>query len=134
MPVYEVIKSGKKRKRLNPCGLISILKNTHIDHAFVEEVNAMPKNGITAAFTFGWMCAGLETALVACEVPFTYVRPQEWKKAMKCPRDKDESRMRATQLMPSNAELWRLKKHDGRAEAAMIGLYGEKITKGEITL
>ena len=46
-----------------------------------------------------------------------------WQKAHKVPKGKDGSRLRASELMPRYAELWRLKKHDGRSDAALIALY-----------
>jgi hypothetical protein len=47
-----------------------------------------------------------------------------WKKALGVPADKDGARARASQLMPENAWLWPLVKHDGRAEAALIAYWG----------
>jgi hypothetical protein len=40
------------------------------------------------------------------------------------PAEKDGARARASQLLPQHAGHWPLKKHDGRAEAALIALYG----------
>lgn len=124
MPVHEIKKGKTKRKRLDPYGLVSVLSKHVIDIAYIEQVSAQPGNGAAQAFTYGWMCGGIEVALAACEVPFTYVTPQTWKKELKCPREKDGARMRASQLLPKYSDLWRLKKHDGRAEAALIAYYG----------
>jgi crossover junction endodeoxyribonuclease RuvC len=52
------------------------------------------------------------------------VRPNIWKKAIGCPKDKDMARMLASRLLPQHSDNWPLKKHDGRAEAALIALYG----------
>lgn len=130
MPVHIITKGKSKRKRLDPYGLSQILSGMKEserfkpDHAFIEQVSAQPGNGAASAFTYGWMCGGLESALACCGIPFTYVTPQKWKKAMSCPRDKDGARMRASQLLPDYADEWKLKKQDGRAEAALIALYG----------
>jgi hypothetical protein len=57
-------------------------------------------------------------------VPITIVHPRTWKRALGVPREKDGARARASQLLPAHAHLWPLKKHDGRAEAALIATYG----------
>jgi hypothetical protein len=40
------------------------------------------------------------------------------------PAAKDGARARASQLLPGAADQWPLVKHDGRAEAALIALWG----------
>ena len=54
------------------------------------------------------------------------VAPQKWKRALAVPADKDGARARASVLLPKHSGHWPLKKHDGRAEAALIALYGAK--------
>jgi len=119
MPVHE----RNKTKRMDCYALHEILRDNRADHAYVEQVNAFGM-GASSAYNFGWGCGAIECALSFWGVPFTYVSPQAWKKAMQCPKEKDGARMRASQLMPSHAYQWTLKKHDGRAEAALIALYG----------
>ena len=127
MPVHEITKGKSKRKRFDPYGFSHIINQIpDIKHAVIEQVSAQPGNGAAAAFTYGWMCGGLEACLACMEIPYTYVAPQKWKKQMACPKDKDGARMRASQLMPEHSHLWKLKKHDGRAEAALIAKYGKE--------
>jgi crossover junction endodeoxyribonuclease RuvC len=52
------------------------------------------------------------------------VAPAIWKKHFGLSTDKDASRALAGQTFPDQADLWKLKKQDGRAEAALIALYG----------
>lgn len=124
MPTYEIKKGKTVRKKVDFRKLCDIMMGDHVDHAYVENVSAQFGNGAASAFSFGWACASVENALIACNVPFTYVTPQSWKKAMQCPAEKDWSRMRASQLLPGFAHNWDRKKDDGRAEASMIALYG----------
>lgn len=119
MPVFE----RNKTKRVDCVRLHSIIKQNNPDAAIVEQVNAFGM-GATSAYGFGWNCGCVEAVLSCCKIPFSYVTPQVWKKAMQCPKDKDSARMRASQLMPDHAHNWDLKKHDGRAESALIALYG----------
>ena len=123
--VYDMpVVKRNKTSRIEPQEFIRILKtNQPIDHCYIEQVNAFGM-GATGAYNFGWNCGVVEALIASQNIPFTYVTPQVWKKAMSCPKDKDAARMRATQLLPMFADNWPLKKHDGRAEAALIALYG----------
>lgn len=119
MPTF----ARNKTSRVDGIRLSDIVAINKPDIAYVEQVNAFGM-GATGAYNFGWSCGIVEGILSAHKVPFTYVTPQVWKRAMQCPADKDAARMRATQLMPQFAHNWPLKKHDGRAESALISLYG----------
>lgn len=91
---------------------------------YLESVNAMPGQGVTSMFSMGRTFGQIEASVIALDIPLTMVNSRKWKKEMSCPADKDGARLRASQLLPSFAHNWDLKKHDGRAEAALIALYG----------
>lgn len=93
-------------------------------HVFIERVSAMPKQGVASSFNFGRSFGELHGLVAAQFVPVTLVPPQTWKKVLGVPREKDGARLRASQLLPRASDQWPLKKHDGRAEAALIALYG----------
>lgn len=119
MPVLE----RNKTKRMDCHRITQIIQELYPTHAYIEQVNAFGM-GATGAYNFGFGCGAIEGVLSALGVPYTYVTPQVWKKAMDCPKDKDSARSRASQLLPKDAHMWDLKKHDGRAESALIALYG----------
>ena len=119
MPVFE----RNKTKRVHAIRLADIILLNNPDFAYIEQVNAFGM-GATSAYNFGWSCGLIEGVVSSCKVPLSYVTPQVWKKEMQCPKDKDASRMRASQLLPQFSHNWDLKKHDGRAEASLIALYG----------
>lgn len=125
--IYDMpVNKRNKTKRVDCRNLFAIVSSFDVEHAFIEQVNAYGM-GATGAYNFGWSCGSVEAVIASAGIPFTYVTPQKWKKAMSCPKDKDASRMRASQLLPRYADLnWPLKKHHGRAEAALIALYGHK--------
>lgn len=123
MPVFEFTKSGKNRKRLDTAGLHSILCMFDVSNVYIEQVNSH-RMGREGAMNFGKTCGAIEGVVVACGLPLTEVVPSVWKRDMRCPKDKDGARMRASQLFPDHSEQWRLKKHDGRAEAALIAAWG----------
>jgi len=119
MPVSE----RNKTKRMDCHRIAAIIKEQKPDHAYIEQVNAFGM-GASSAYNFGWSCGSIEGILATLNIPFSYVTPMVWKKAMECPKDKDAARFRASQLMPLFSHNWPLKKHDGRAEASLIALYG----------
>lgn len=92
-------------------------------HAVVEDVHAMPGQGVTSMFTFGRGVGVIEGTFGALGVPVTRVTPQKWKRSFGLGKDKGESRRRALELWPAHASKFARVKDDGRAEAALIGLW-----------
>ena len=126
MPTYQITKGKSLRKRIDIRALLKILRDEKPDHVYIEQVSAQFGNGASSAFTYGQGVGIVEACVVACDLPFTYVTAMSWKKAMCCPADKDAARMRASQLLPSMSHNWERKKDDGRAESALICLWGMK--------
>ena len=124
LPVHLLVRGGKKRRELDIAGLIGILKSHQLDHAFLEQVSAMPGQGVSSVFAFGKTYGVILGVIAAHTIPLTLVAPAVWKRALAVPKAKDGARARASQLLPGAAAQWRLKKHDGRAEAALIAVYG----------
>ena len=102
------------------------------DHAFLERVNARPKDGGSSAFKFGSIYGGLRGMMVAKLIPYTLVTPITWMKVMGVGLgSKEASCLRAEQLFPGrNFRGPRGGKKDGVAEAALIAQYGyDKLAK-----
>ena len=123
-----VIKSPKGKTLINLPKLLSILGNgqNRLSLAAFELVSAMPNQGVSSTFRFGQGFGQLEMALVASALPLKYVRPQQWKKYFGLTKDKNQSRELAMERFPNNADLFKRKKDDGRAEAALIALYAKE--------
>ena len=112
-------------KRVNSTALAAIWRNTKIDVAFLENVGAMPGQGVTSMFTFGHATGTVRGVLGALEIPVRLVTPQAWKKHVGLlNKDKDAARSLAIQMWPE----WRVldKKGEGQAlaDAALIARYG----------
>ena len=123
------LKAGTGGKRVVNDDALATLFDTwarEIRHVFVEQVNAMPRQGVTSVFTFGTGFGTIKGILAANFLPRTFVVPVRWKKAMGVPAAKDGAIARANQLLPRHAGQWPLKKHDGRAESALLALYGSQ--------
>ena len=73
------------------------------------------------------LIATIAMGLAAVRLRTVYVQPIAWKRALKLSRDKELSRLRASQLYPEDAEQWRLKGDDGKAEACLIAHYGRSM-------
>lgn len=111
--------------RLNAVVLRDFLVQFTPDHAFIESVSAMPKQGVASMFRFGRAAGAIDATVACCGIPLTYVTPQAWKKhhGLHGP-DKELSRARALQLAPELSESLARKKDHGRAESVLIALYG----------
>jgi crossover junction endodeoxyribonuclease RuvC len=101
-----------------------------ITHAFVERVASRPGAGVAGMFNFGRDYGQILGVLAALDIPVTLVTPQKWKGALRVPADKGQARARAAQLWPGLAGTFSRVKDDGRAEAALIGLYGANSLHG----
>ena len=92
----------------------------------LEEVNSMPKQGVVSTFTFGRTFGQLEGVIVGLGLKLHMVRPAVWKKVMGVSADKDGARLAASRAFPEAADQWSRKKDHGRAEAALLALYGAR--------
>lgn len=112
----------------NKLDLIQLSQMIHlhlpVDLAVIEDVAAMPKQGVTSTFSFGYAAGAVGGIVASCGIRHEMVRPHIWKRAMGIGSDKDLSRRKASQRWPSDAGYWTRKRDDGRAEAALLALYG----------
>jgi len=124
LPTVTVDRGGKAKRQIDVAALAADVRRLAPVHAIIERVGARPGQGVSSMFAFGRSVGQVEGVVAALGIPITYVTPQIWRKALSVPAGKDGSRLRASQLLPAYAERWRRAKDDGRAEAALIGLYG----------
>ncbi len=106
---------------------VDLLRQIEVDHLIdapamcvIERVSAMPKQGVSTTFKFGLAYGIQRCGPAARGWPVTFVTPTEWKRTLKLSKDKEQSRRRAIELWPDQAQLFARKKDDGRAEAALI--------------
>lgn len=123
MPTFEVIKAKKKRREVDTVQLAEIISEMNPEQVILEQVGAMPGQGVTSMFNFGRSYGAVEGVVGALQIPLTRVTPQRWKSALRLSKDKGESRRRATELFPQYADQWKRVKDDGRAEAALLAWY-----------
>jgi hypothetical protein len=128
MPTYYTKVNGRNSGTTDCNSLARLLfkigLNDGADIAFLEHIHTMPKDAAASAGKLMENFGALRGILAAYEIPVTLVRPLQWKKVMSLTSDKELSRRRASELLPHAAHLWPLKKHDGRAEAVLLAVYG----------
>jgi crossover junction endodeoxyribonuclease RuvC len=125
IPTVE-IKSGKTvKKRISPEMFAAELRHWQDAAAcFTEKVSAMPGQGVSSMFQFGESLGIIRGIMAGMAIPTTLVTPAVWKRDMKLPIGKEWSRQRAAQMWPKHAREFARVKDDGRAEAALLGLWG----------
>ena len=128
MPTVE----HKGRPRVDAASVAVLLRSLAPSVAYVERVGAMPGQGVTSMFTFGFAAGIIWGALAGLMIPVTAITAAQWKVALHVPKEKSGARARASQLLPSGAQWWPMARHEGRAEAALIGLYGLRESKRAI--
>jgi hypothetical protein len=130
MPTVSERVARSVRRRVDLWRLAEILTNMRdagACAAWVEKVGSMPTDSHVTAFAFGWSAAAVSMGLACVKVRMFYVQPLVWKRSFKLSKDKDLSRLKASQLFPEDAHQWRNKTADGLAEAALIACYGRSV-------
>lgn len=122
MPAVEIMSGGKLKRRVSPEMLASELR-LYADQgavAVVEQVGAMPGQGVTSMFAFGESFGLVKGVLAGLGVVTSTVTPSKWKKALNVNAGKDGSRAKAAQLWPSQAHEFKRVKDDGKSDSALI--------------
>lgn len=115
-------------KRIDAAALADIIKAHNPDLAVIESVHAMPKQGVSSSFNFG-MHYGVVLGIVgALQIPNIHVAPTKWKKYFALSSDKEQARALAISKWPASLHF-RRKKDNGRAEAALLALYGYQTSR-----
>ena len=124
-----VMSDGKKNKRqLNSALLAQLIrdniKNVEDTAIVVEQVNAMPGQGVTSMFNFGQTFGAIKGICAALELPIFFVRPAKWKKHFELINSsKDASRTKVIEMYPSIAEKLSKKKDVNKSDAILIARY-----------
>ena len=124
-----VMAEGKKNKRqLNSAQLVNIIRENTIDNeeiaVVVEQVNAMPGQGVTSMFNFGQTFGAIKGVCAALDLPIFFVRPSKWKKYFELINSsKDSSRTKVIEMYPSLSSQLSKKKDVNKSDAILIARY-----------
>ena len=128
MPITKVKVGAGFKTRIVAARLQEILAPYTDSVGWVEKVSARPGQGVSSVFAFGEAYGLICGVLAGLCVPVNTVSPSVWKKSMKLDSDKEGSRRCAIEAWPENQKLFARAKDDGRAEAALLALYGKSNT------
>tara|TARA_B100001057_G_scaffold156721_1_gene157244 strand:- start:776 stop:1270 length:495 start_codon:yes stop_codon:yes gene_type:complete len=122
---------GKKNKRqVNGSQIYNEILNrinkieTSDVRVIIEQVSAMPGQGVTSMFNFGQSFGILKGICSAMQLPVYFVRPAKWKKYFGLINsEKDASRTRAIEIFPYFSSQLSKKKDSNKADAMLIANY-----------
>ena len=90
----------------------------------IEQVSAMPGQGVTSMFNFGQSFGILKGICSAMQLPMYFVRPAKWKKYFNLINsEKDASRTRAIEVFPYFSGQLSRKKDSNKADAILIASF-----------
>ena len=90
----------------------------------IEQVSAMPGQGVTSMFNFGQSFGILKGICSAMQLPMFFVRPAKWKKYFGLINsEKDASRTKAIEMFPYFSSQLSKKKDSNKADAILIASY-----------
>ena len=123
-----MIDGKKNKKQINSAQVTNIIKerlNKDKDVVVVvEQVNAMPGQGVTSMFNFGQSFGVIKGICAALSLPIYFVRPTKWKKHFNLIKtNKDASRTKVIEAYPEISSKLHRKKDSNRADAILIALY-----------
>ena len=98
----------------------------------VEQVSAMPGQGVTSMFNFGQSFGIIKGICSAMQLPLYFVRPTKWKKYFNLIKsEKDASRTRAIEIFPYFSSQLSKKKDSNKADAILIASFYHETYKKE---
>jgi len=123
--------AGKKNKRqVNGAQIyneISLrIKNFQKENikVVIEQVSAMPGQGVTSMFNFGQSFGVIKGICSALSLPIYFVRPTKWKKHFNLIKtNKEASRTKVIEVYPEISSKLSRKKDSNKADAILIARY-----------
>ena len=123
-----MIDGKKNKKQVNGAQVANIFR-VSLDRAkdtvvVVEQVNAMPGQGVTSMFNFGQSFGVIKGICSALNLPIYFVRPTKWKKHFNLIKtNKDASRTKVIEVYPEISNKLSRKKDSNKADAILIARY-----------
>ena len=130
---------GKKNKRqvngsqiFNEISKRIIEKDKKDIKVVIEQVSAMPGQGVTSMFNFGQSFGILKGICSAMQLSVYFVRPAKWKKYFNLINsEKDASRTKAIEIFPYFSVNLSKKKDCNKADAILIASFYYETYKSE---
>ena len=133
-----MVDGKKNKKQVNGAQIYNeILKRINKSdkekiRVIIEQVSAMPGQGVTSMFNFGQSFGILKGICSAMQLPMYFVRPAKWKKYFGLINsEKDASRTKAIEIFPYFSSNLAKKKDSNKADAILIASYYYEIFRVE---
>ena len=134
MPIMPV---GKKNKsQVNGSQIYNEIQKAIIDEdkkdikVVIEQVSAMPGQGVTSMFNFGQSFGVLKGIFSAMQIPMDFISPVKWTKYFNLIiTQKDSSRTKAIEFFPYISHKLSRKKDANKADAILIASFYYKNQK-----
>ena len=98
----------------------------------IEQVSAMPGQGVTSMFNFGQSFGILKGICSAMQLSMYFIRPTKWKKYFGLINsEKDASRTKAIEMFPYFSSQLSKKKDSNKADAILIASFYYETYKSE---
>ena len=125
-----MVEGKKNKKQVNGAQIYNEIskKISQIDkkniRVVIEQVSAMPGQGVTSMFNFGQSFGILKGICSAMQLPMYFVRPAKWKKYFGLINsEKDASRTKAIEMFPYFSSYLSKKKDANKADAILIAYF-----------
>ena len=133
-----MIDGKKNKKQVNGAQIYNeILKRVNKSdkekiRVIIEQVSAMPGQGVTSMFNFGQSFGILKGICSAMQLPMYFVRPAKWKKYFGLINsEKDASRTKAIEMFPYFSSQLSKKKDSNKADAILIASFYHETYKSD---
>ena len=131
---------GKKNKRqVNGSQIFNEISQrihkseNHEIRVIIEQVSAMPGQGVTSMFNFGQSFGILKGICSSMQLPMYFVRPAKWKKYFNLINSqKDASRTKANEIFTYFSRQLSKKKDSNKADAILISSFYYETYKKDV--
>lgn len=128
MPVHEV----RGKNRVNARAIAEAIRSHPADFIAIEEVASRPEEGPVGATTNGYNGGMLEGIALGLGIPYRIYSAALWKRCAGVTSNKTLCRNKAMKLWPGSADQFRLVKHDGRADAALLAQWVWTMNRADV--
>ena len=123
-----MVDGKKNKKQVNGAEITNILNNEMISDTdikvVIEQVSAMPGQGVTSMFNFGQSFGVLKGICSAMQLSMHFVMPAKWKKYYSLIKtEKDASRTKVIEVFPYISSQLSRKKDSNKADAILIASF-----------
>jgi len=128
MPVIRYRSASRKsgyKTRIDVVGVRAMLDpyRDQIGVCGLENPGPRPKQGLGSTYDFAKGCGQIHGVMVGLEIVVQECNPTGWKLALGLSYKKEDSIKLANEVFPMYAKLWKLKKDNDRAEAALLAYF-----------